>query len=182
MTCRICLDEGDLISPCLCAGTSAFVHEECLIKWLNMSGRTDCEICKYEYNYEEVEEIKCTLCPYWYCCDRRSVFWFILFTLGVPCISLVGHCGSEYTFFACNAVLWVLLLVYREDDHLMEKSVFWKISLCMGEFVVAYSEGFWFYYEVDMALLGVLTLFVYLQLVSNQSKQVVQYIYTRNDS
>ena len=182
MTCRICLEEGDLISPCLCAGTAAFVHEECLIKWLNVSGRTDCEICKYEFKYEEVEEIKCKPCPYWYCAGHNSVFWFTMFILGVPSISLLGYFSPEWIFFACNAMLWFMLLLYRGDENLMEKSVFWKIGLCMGEFVVAYSEGWWFYFEVDVALLVVLTLFVYVQLVTEQSNQVVQYIYTREDS
>jgi len=36
--CRICLgdeeeSDGDLFSPCLCRGTSAFVHRECLNTW-----------------------------------------------------------------------------------------------------------------------------------------------------
>ena len=52
MTCRICLDEGDLIQPCNCTGTTAYVHEECLMKWLNISDRRDCEICKFDKNHK----------------------------------------------------------------------------------------------------------------------------------
>ena len=182
MTCRICLDEGDLISPCLCTGTAAYVHEECLLKWLNTSGRTDCEICKYEYQYEEVEEIKCKPCPYWYCGGRSSVSLFTVFIISIPCVSFSGQYSPEYTFFICNALLWLTLLFYKDDDHLMEKSVLWKIGLCMGQFIVAYDYNYWFYFEIDMAMLVIHALFVYLQLVSNQSKQVVQYIYTREDS
>ena len=179
MTCRICLEEGELISPCMCAGTTAFVHEACLVKWLNTSGRTDCEICKYEYRFEEVEEIKCKPCPSWYCGGRSAVTWFSLFMIGVPSISFSGSYSPQYTFFACNVMMWFMLILYRDDNHIMEKSVFWKIALCIGEFAVAYSYGDWVYFEVDIILLGIQTLFVYLQLVSNQSKQVVQYIYTR---
>jgi len=36
--CRICLDvatdELPLVRPCLCDGTSAYVHSECLEAWL----------------------------------------------------------------------------------------------------------------------------------------------------
>ena len=34
--CRICLSEEEpesLIAPCLCAGTSKWVHRECLDEW-----------------------------------------------------------------------------------------------------------------------------------------------------
>lgn len=182
MTCRICLDEGDLISPCFCSGTAAFVHEGCLIKWLNTSGRTGCEICKYEYIYEEVEEIKCQPCPYWYCGGRGSVSMFTVFIIGVPCISFFGPYSPEYTFLISNVLLWLILLIFKYDDHIIEKSVWWKIGLCMGQFVVAYDYNNWFYFEIDMAILVIQTLVVYLQLVSNQSKQVVRYIYTRENS
>ena len=48
MSCRICLDDGG-ITPCDCAGTQAYVHEKCLLKWIQMSGRTECEICHAKY-------------------------------------------------------------------------------------------------------------------------------------
>lgn len=37
MTCRICMNEEETsryISPCLCKGTSEYVHEECLKMWI----------------------------------------------------------------------------------------------------------------------------------------------------
>lgn len=50
--CRICLDKGDpndLIQPCACSGTMAFVHEKCLKTWIqtkNISiNRYTCEQC-----------------------------------------------------------------------------------------------------------------------------------------
>lgn len=50
MTCRICYsDEGGLISVCECSGTSAFVHEECIRKWIRISKRSECEICLAPY-------------------------------------------------------------------------------------------------------------------------------------
>ena len=47
LECRICHDaEGqDLISPCHCAGTSKWVHESCIIKWIRHTKTKKCEIC-----------------------------------------------------------------------------------------------------------------------------------------
>lgn len=54
-TCRICFDSerNDLISPCLCSGTSKFVHDKCLKTWISSqevnNSKPKCEICNYEY-------------------------------------------------------------------------------------------------------------------------------------
>ena len=56
MSCRICLDDDNqhnLISPCLCKGTSKWIHHTCLMKWINTTtnseAKTKCTICKYQY-------------------------------------------------------------------------------------------------------------------------------------
>jgi len=53
--CRICLEtdnENDLISPCLCSGSSADVHRKCLDNWrsLNTNGKAFkfCNVCEFE--------------------------------------------------------------------------------------------------------------------------------------
>ncbi|KAF1750414.1 hypothetical protein GCK72_016964 [Caenorhabditis remanei] len=49
--CRICqMHEGEMVRPCDCAGTMGDVHEECLTKWVTMSNKKNCEICKSEYS------------------------------------------------------------------------------------------------------------------------------------
>lgn len=48
LICRICLDDEEthtLLTPCRCDGSSAYVHESCLMKWLQMSEKRKCEIC-----------------------------------------------------------------------------------------------------------------------------------------
>jgi len=54
--CRICLSDdlqGDLVSPCECRGTIAFVHEVCLNKWRTMHHATVrqdvCQLCVTPY-------------------------------------------------------------------------------------------------------------------------------------
>lgn len=55
-TCRICMEEGTLISPCLCKGTMKYVHAYCLTTWRNMnpssSSYTTCDQCKYTYQFQ----------------------------------------------------------------------------------------------------------------------------------
>lgn len=50
--CRICYDESlkePLICPCKCSGSIKWVHESCLKKWIDLSNKTQCPQCKYQY-------------------------------------------------------------------------------------------------------------------------------------
>ena len=52
--CRICFDGGEgLIAPCLCTGTSKWVHRKCLDNWratnYNPQCFTHCNTCNYKY-------------------------------------------------------------------------------------------------------------------------------------
>lgn len=50
--CRICfgtsIDDSDLIEPCLCKGTIAKVHRNCLERWLNLRQTVKCDLCQFE--------------------------------------------------------------------------------------------------------------------------------------
>ncbi|KAF5179027.1 E3 ubiquitin-protein ligase march6, partial [Thalictrum thalictroides] len=45
--CRICRNTGDaenpLRYPCACSGSIKFVHQDCLLQWLNHSNARKCE-------------------------------------------------------------------------------------------------------------------------------------------
>lgn len=74
--CKIChvgaTKNGDkLISPCKCSGTMQYIHCGCLLKWLEISNRTNekpmnCELCSHEYtwhkkfNYRHMKLPKCS--------------------------------------------------------------------------------------------------------------------------
>ena len=59
--CRICHGnadggaEGRLFRPCLCAGTMAWVHVECLDKWRHVSSNSEsffrCDQCQHKYEF-----------------------------------------------------------------------------------------------------------------------------------
>ena len=46
--CRICRTPGDadnpLQYPCVCRGSIKFVHQDCLLQWLNYSKAHQCEV------------------------------------------------------------------------------------------------------------------------------------------
>ncbi|RVX21079.1 putative E3 ubiquitin ligase SUD1 [Vitis vinifera] len=46
--CRICRNSGDsdnpLYYPCACRGSIKFVHEDCLLQWLDRSKTRRCEV------------------------------------------------------------------------------------------------------------------------------------------
>lgn len=48
-TCRICYEPDRLVHICKCDGTMKFVHSECIKKWIEISGRTTCELCDATY-------------------------------------------------------------------------------------------------------------------------------------
>jgi E3 ubiquitin-protein ligase DOA10 len=46
--CRYCLDDSTdlpLIAPCDCKGSTGFVHETCVLKWMRVSDTQTCEVC-----------------------------------------------------------------------------------------------------------------------------------------
>jgi hypothetical protein len=66
--CRICFEKEDihniLISPCLCNGTSKYVHKKCIIKWRQLcesaEAKEKCMECRapYLFTYEYPKEEK----------------------------------------------------------------------------------------------------------------------------
>ncbi|KAM6591340.1 hypothetical protein CsatA_013945 [Cannabis sativa] len=59
--CRICRSPGEpdnpLRYPCACRGTIKYVHQDCLLQWLNRRKISHCEVCKHEYSYAPVYSI-----------------------------------------------------------------------------------------------------------------------------
>ncbi|KAL8129206.1 hypothetical protein V2J09_018361, partial [Rumex salicifolius] len=56
--CRICRNPGDpdnpLRYPCACSGSIKYVHQDCLLQWLNHSNARQCEVCKHPFSFSPV--------------------------------------------------------------------------------------------------------------------------------
>lgn len=55
--CRICWEPCDEKTPCACVG---FAHAACLERWIAVSGRTDCEVCRSPYRIRTQYEWRIT--------------------------------------------------------------------------------------------------------------------------
>ncbi|KAI5705614.1 E3 ubiquitin-protein ligase MARCH3-like [Diaphorina citri] len=54
--CRICYgaDQQNLLSICQCKGSIAYVHIECIERWLQECGVDKCDLCKYQFTTERL--------------------------------------------------------------------------------------------------------------------------------
>ncbi|KAG0634493.1 hypothetical protein HOY80DRAFT_523573 [Tuber brumale] len=56
--CRICRSEGSreepLFHPCKCSGSIKFVHQDCLLEWLQHSQKKHCELCKTPFHFTKL--------------------------------------------------------------------------------------------------------------------------------
>ncbi|KAK6358490.1 hypothetical protein TWF730_007824 [Orbilia blumenaviensis] len=57
-TCRICrseeTEEERLYHPCKCSGSIKYVHQDCLMEWLQHSQKKHCELCKTPFRFTKV--------------------------------------------------------------------------------------------------------------------------------
>lgn len=95
--CKIChlgsSKNGDkLISPCKCSGTMQYIHCGCLLKWLEISNRTNekpmsCELCAHEYTWHKRFNYKQMQFPK---CSYKDMFLHLIF---VGAIGLMFFCA-----------------------------------------------------------------------------------------
>ncbi|CAF1959672.1 unnamed protein product [Rotaria magnacalcarata] len=56
--CRVCRCEGSfdrpLFYPCLCHGSIRYVHDDCLIQWLKVSRKEECELCGTKFRFTPI--------------------------------------------------------------------------------------------------------------------------------
>jgi len=93
-TCRICFEPCEEKTTCKCVG---YVHNDCQEKWINISGRRNCEVCLEPFQTTVVYEWK------WTTGNQRC-------TLGSPSDAIV----LLILMIALNGVYATLLLVIPE--------------------------------------------------------------------
>ncbi|CAL8075546.1 unnamed protein product [Calicophoron daubneyi] len=56
--CRVCRCEGTrlrpLFHPCMCTGSIKYIHQDCLLKWLQYSRRHACELCNHRFKFAPI--------------------------------------------------------------------------------------------------------------------------------
>ncbi|CAM9421663.1 unnamed protein product, partial [Phaeothamnion confervicola] len=58
LECRVCRGEPEpgrrLFAPCLCSGSIMYTHEDCLLQWLQHSGKAVCELCGHCFSFTPI--------------------------------------------------------------------------------------------------------------------------------
>lgn len=146
MACRICLEEeGILISPCGCKGSTAFVHRECLETWINTSGKDFCEICLEDYETEEVIVSSCDFGKFvrsiW--CSSHGKMRHLLQIMGIMVYFVLNLClligfGNWIDIFSFMNITQILFLVtIHKQINFVNTTCYFRHCLCWST-VIAY--------------------------------------------
>ena len=140
-TCRICLEPGGK-TFCKCSGTAGHVHEKCLVKWLNVSNRKECEICKhtFEYKYTTSCSPTCKLTEedIMLSTDPHGNCFVILFSFVIAIgIFFVNLLTAMYLvgFVASHIVLFAIVCVFRKEMYVFNSMLFMQWVSTMGQCV-----------------------------------------------
>jgi len=150
--CRICLEEeGRLVQPCRCKGFDhGYFHQHCIETWVEVSNRTECEICKTPFRYKE----SCGFAPEKYCSDFFTVpyepslynwmFRSFLLVLGFSTIIIASMdivFLSDFVVYSTLALFLgsVLVQIRCEDApfFMLDLALLWKSAtsiaiICIG--------------------------------------------------
>lgn len=125
-TCRICFEDNkkiELISPCKCSGTSAWVHRECLDKWRchNMNNSlTRCTECLTDFEFEDIQP---------------DIF-FKMYALKHYCLALLVFFGYFLTvLFIINASCLVLAVFVH--GYVYDQSINYDYDTFSHSYLVA---------------------------------------------
>jgi len=173
-TCRICLEPGELLQPCDCK--TSYVHKECLLKWLETSGRTNCEICLFEYKIELSK--RPTPQKLLFSDDpilNRNIKILGFFVL-IPFAPFAFYMGFRAldVYYAINVIFILLVFAYIKHVKILATLGFWKTCLTTGYTVVAVETGsydhFFFDYGIS-AIFAILACFcndTFLRPINNE--------------
>ncbi|GAA5898641.1 hypothetical protein JCM6882_000886 [Rhodosporidiobolus microsporus] len=121
--CRICFDGpdeemGKLFSPCLCSGTSRFVHQACLEQWRQASRNARsfyaCDLCKYQYRFRRTALARIVTSKVTVTLLTSYIFLFLVFLSGFIANSLISVVETRQASLG-NSVLSDLFVA----DHVL---------------------------------------------------------------
>jgi len=146
MQCRICFEDGDantLVTPCRCSGSSAYIHQACLDRYIQYYPDRICRVCRDEFPVSE-SPVDVGLCWILTVCmisaltisQVRLMVKLFLFGIGIcVCAYLLSRRLISSTPLVFISILALLIL---PGGHSMAMTM-WLIIL--GVFVVLYTLG-----------------------------------------
>ena len=89
--CRICFEKDktdEFINPCLCDGTSKWVHKSCLNEWretnIDKPANTNCMECKYKYKFNYIYPEEVSLFEKSFISKHRIYYLILLYFILLP--------------------------------------------------------------------------------------------------
>uniref|UniRef100_A0A914CUA7 RING-CH-type domain-containing protein n=1 Tax=Acrobeloides nanus TaxID=290746 RepID=A0A914CUA7_9BILA len=125
-SCRIChssSNRNELVSPCNCKGTRAFVHQECLNQWFRTTEISRCPTCHYRMQWSWNRENR----PY--AIKLESMFYLPIPVITVYCILNV--------FFGITIFDLLPPTIYAFINVVVYVAVF--CFLLMAQFLIVFS-------------------------------------------
>ena len=122
--CRICFDAGaeDLVSPCACKGTHAFVHESCLLQWRRVQlhlGRkaaaNKCDICGTQFPTAVAPHSPFFAGLQTFVRLLANTTWALgqyAWASGLCSLKALAVVGLTWAFGACTVLLYALPLLF----------------------------------------------------------------------
>lgn len=143
MECRVCYGEnGIFVKPCKCKGDTN-IHEHCLRKWIETSGRDTCEICHTKYVQKEVFSWQCRKyihgCMNFSCTKIDAILFVSTFILSL----LILMYTDIKDLFLMNSIssscMYIVFIVYTVKNFEMFKLdtlFWWKLSYSTSLYII----------------------------------------------
>lgn len=143
MECRVCYGEdGVFVKPCKCKGDTN-IHEHCLRKWIETSGRDTCEICHTKYVQKEVFswQFKKYIygCMTFSCTKVDSILFlstfmltlFVLMNTKLKDIFLANSISSS-----CMYIIFIAYSLKNFEQFNLDRLCWWKLSYSLSLYIV----------------------------------------------
>ena len=104
--CRICFEPCTEECTCKCVG---FVHKECQERWINTSGRRDCEVCKTPFEDEVVYEWECSLGDQRCYCGNQQNYTILMLVLASlnTLYAIILTVTPKWIYCVCS--VWIMI-------------------------------------------------------------------------
>ena len=136
--CRICFDnayqgDNEFISPCLCNGTSKYIHKKCLEKWRsfadNLKARKKCMACNAEYQIKKSFPIETYFIKF-INFDEHSdhqesilnIFYITFLTAQFALITYLASLNNRIKFFNDNYLFKRIIIRDKREYYLINFS------------------------------------------------------------
>lgn len=167
--CRICFteetDDNPFISPCMCKGTSKYIHENCLIQWIecaeNNYSKTHCMECHFEYRFEN-ENLKYEKAYYFFnlrfhYIHHSSIIKLFLITIIYFIVYMID--------FTTDNILSLQLINYNSNTPIIKKYI-------ISDPLIHYS----YYKSISILMMDYLFLFYHIQYIRHEINNKKKYI------